>query len=308
MRAFLFPGQASQYIGMAADLYDEFEIVREYFDKADEILGLDLKSTCFNGPDEKLVRTEYTQPAIFVHSVAIDAILKKAGFRPQVAAGHSLGEYSALVSAGVLSFEDGLKAVKLRSQLMQKCCDEYPGTMAAVVGLSYDKVKDIINDIEGVVPANYNSPEQVAISGFAHSVETACERLKETGAKRAIMLAVNGAYHSPLMRYAKEKMAEYINSLEFGKFDFPVVANVTAETIDDPAKMKSLLIEQIISPVLWYPTIEMILEKGIREFYEVGPGKVLQGLLKRFLKVEQYSIYSLDKAEQINIVIGAEVG
>jgi [acyl-carrier-protein] S-malonyltransferase len=308
MRAFLFPGQASQYVGMAADLYDEFEIVREYFDKADEILNLDLKSTCFNGPDEKLVRTEYTQPAIFVHSVAINAILKKTGFRPQVAAGHSLGEYSALVSAGVLSFEDGLKAVKLRSQLMQKCCDEYPGTMAAIVGLSYDKVKDIINDIEGVVPANYNSPEQVAISGFTHSVEIACERLKETGAKRAIMLAVNGAYHSPLMRYAKEKMAEYINSLEFGKFDFPVVANVTAVTIDDPVKMKSLLIEQIISPVLWYPTIEMILEKGVREFYEVGPGKVLQGLLKRSLKVEQYSIYNLDKAKQINIVIRAEVG
>ncbi|OQX91831.1 MAG: [acyl-carrier-protein] S-malonyltransferase [candidate division Zixibacteria bacterium 4484_95] len=308
MRAFLFPGQASQYVGMAADLYSEFEIVREYFDKADDILNMDLKRTCFNGPDEKLVRTEYTQPAIFVHSVAVDAILRKVGFRPQLAAGHSLGEYSALVSAGVLSFEDGLKTVKLRSQLMQKCCDEYPGTMAAIVGLSYDKVKDVVNDIDGVVPANYNSPEQVAISGFTHSVETACDKLKETGAKRAIMLAVSGAYHSPQMQYAKEKMAEYINSLEFGKFDFPVIANVTAEAVDNPAKIKSLLCEQIISPVLWYPSILLMMKKGVREFYEVGPGKVLKGLLKRFLKGEQYSIFNLDKVEQVNIVIGAEVG
>lgn len=308
MRAFLFPGQASQYVGMAADLYDEFEIVREYFDKADDILGLDLKNTCFSGPDEKLVRTEYTQPAIFVHSLAIDAILKEAGFRPQIAAGHSLGEYSALVSAGVLSFEDGLRAVKLRSQLMQKCCDEYPGTMAAIVGMSYEDVKAVVSDIEGVVPANYNSPDQVAISGFAHSVETACVKLQKAGAKRAIMLAVNGAYHSPLMRYAKGRMAEYIDSLEFGRFDFPVVANVTAEAIDNPAEMKSLLIMQIISPVLWYPTIEGMYKNKVKEFYEVGPGKILQGLMKRSLKSKQCSIYGLDKVEQVKTIIGAKVG
>lgn len=307
MRAFLFPGQASQYVGMVADLYDEFEIVKEYFDKADDILGLDLKSTCFNGPDEKLIRTEYTQPAIFVHSLAIDAILKEAGFRPQIAAGHSLGEYSALVSAGALSFEDGLEAVKLRSQLMQKCCDDYPGTMAAIVGMSYDKVKEVISDVEGVVPANYNSPDQVAISGFMNSVETACVKLQEAGAKRAIILAVNGAYHSPLMQYAKERMAEYIDSLKFGKFDFPVVANVTAEVIDNPEKMKSLLSMQIISPILWFPTIEVMYKKGVREFYEVGPGKVLQGLLKRSLESKQYSAYGLGKVEQVNTIIGAKV-
>ncbi|MCP4582341.1 MAG: ACP S-malonyltransferase [candidate division Zixibacteria bacterium] len=307
MKAFLFPGQASQYVGMGKDLYSEFDLAREYFDKADEILGLDLKDTCFNGPGDKLVRTEYTQPAIFVHSVIVDALLKRAGRVPSMAAGHSLGEYSALVSAGVFSFEDGLQAVKLRSQLMQKCCDDNPGTMAAIVGLTFDRVKDAIGDMAGVAPANYNSPDQVAITGTIAGIETACEKLTEAGAKRAIKLAVGGAYHSQLMAYAKDELAVYIDSLEFGQFDFPVVANVTGKPVDNPARMKDLLTRQITSPVLWYPILESIYANEITDFYEVGPGKVLQGLLKRSLKGRDYSARGIDKVEQINNIIGEKV-
>jgi len=304
MKAFLFPGQASQYVGMAKDLYAEFDIAREYFDKADDILQLDLKHTCFEGPEEKLVRTEYTQPAIFVHSVIVDAILKKTGSRPQLAAGHSLGEYSALVSAGVFTFEEGLAAVKLRSQLMQKCCDDNPGTMAAIVGLTLQQVADVISGIDDVVPANYNSPSQVAISGTRQAVETTCEKLKNAGAKKTVMLAVGGAYHSPLMQYAGEKMTEFIESLNFNKFEFPVVANVSAELIDDPVKMKELLCEQVTSPVLWYPTIMRMDAFGIDEYYEVGPGKTLQGLLKRSLKGKQYSMTGVDRVEHLDKFVG----
>jgi len=307
MKAFIFPGQASQYVGMGQDLYIKFDLAREYFDKADDILGLDLKDTCFNGPDDKLVRTEYTQPAIFVHSVIIDAILKKAGIIPAIAAGHSLGEYSALVSAGVFSFDAGLRAVKIRSRLMQKCCDDYPGTMAAIVGLTFDKVKQAIESIDGVSPANYNSPDQVAITGTVGGVETACAKLKEAGARRAIMLAVGGAYHSPLMAYARDKLADYLDTLEFGKFNFPVVANVSGKPVDDPVEMKALLTEQITSPVLWYPTIQTIHAGGKNEFYEIGPGKVLQGLLKRSIDKDKYTARGIDKTEHINDLIGEKV-
>jgi [acyl-carrier-protein] S-malonyltransferase len=307
MKAFLFPGQASQYIGMGADLYKEFSIARDYFDRADDILGIDLKNVCFNGPEDRLLQTQYTQPAIFVHSVIVNDILKESGIRPQLAAGHSLGEYSALVSAGAISFEDGLKAVRLRSQLMQQCCDRYPGTMAAIVGLSLERVKEIINDIEGVVPANYNSPDQVAISGTKEAVAIACEKLKAEGAKRAIMLAVGGAYHSPLMAEAREGMAVYINMMEFNNFDFPVIANVNAEPIAEPYIMKKLLIEQITSPVLWYPTIKKMISLNITDYYEIGPGKVLQGLLKRSMGDFGYKAFGCDKVSDIESLIGARV-
>ena len=307
MRAFLFPGQASQYVGMAEDLYNTFDLARKYYDKADDILQLDLKKTCFEGPEEKLVRTEYTQPAIFVHSVIVDALLKEAGLKSDITAGHSLGEYSALVSAGVFSYEDGLNAVKLRSQLMQKCCDDNPGTMAVIVGLTLDQVRNEISGIDGVVPANYNSPSQVAISGEVEAVKAACEKLSNNGAKKTMLLAVGGAYHSPLMQYAKDRMTEYIDKLDFGNFDFPVIANVTAESVNDPVKMKKLLSEQITSPVLWYPTLEKMQSLGVTEYYEIGPGKVLQGLLKRSLKGKQFSMTGVDKAEHINNLIGAKV-
>jgi len=307
MKAFIFPGQASQYVGMARDLYSEFDIAKQYFDKADDLLRLDLKRTCFDGPEEKLIRTEYTQPAIFVHSVIIDAILKETGFSPRLAAGHSLGEYSALVSAGVFTFEEGLAAVKLRSQLMQKCCDDNPGTMAAIVGLTLQQVTDVISGIDGVVAANYNSPSQVAVSGIRQAVETACEMLKDTGAKKTVMLAVGGAYHSPLMNYAREKMTEFMESLTFSSFEFPVVANVSAELVDDPVKMKELLCEQITSPVLWYPSIMKMDAFGIEDYYEIGPGKVLQGLLKRSLKGKKYSMTGIDRVEHINKFFGEKV-
>ena len=292
---------------MGLDLYREFPIAHDYFDRANAILGFDLKDACFNGPEDKLVRTEYTQPAIFVHSVIVNEILRESGQRPQVVAGHSLGEYSALVSAGVLTFEDGLRTVKLRSQLMQQCCDRYPGTMAAIVGLSLDQVKDIIHDIDGVVPANFNSPDQVAISGSKEGVGIACEKLKARGAKRAIMLAVGGAYHSPMMTDAKEGMAGHLNILEFNNFDFPVIANVTAEPITDPFTMKMLLMEQIIAPVLWYPTLQRMISLGITEFYEIGPGKVLQGLLKKSLREHQYKAFGADKVADIENLLGARV-
>jgi [acyl-carrier-protein] S-malonyltransferase len=307
MKAFLFPGQASQYVGMGSDLYSEFSIARKYFDLADEILEMDLKNVCFYGPEDKLVQTRYTQPAIFVHSTVVNEILKEAGIRPQLSAGHSLGEYSALVSAGAISFEDGLKAVKLRSQLMQQCCDRYPGTMAAIVGLSLEQVKDIIKDIDGVVPANFNSPDQVAISGNKESVGIACEKLKAGGAKRTIMLAVGGAYHSPLMAEAREGMAAHINLIEFNNFDFPVIANVTAEPIAEPFTMKKLLIEQITAPVLWYPTIQKMISLNITEYFEIGPGKVLQGLLKRSMGNIEYKAIGCDRVSDIESLIGARV-
>lgn len=307
MRAFLFPGQASQYVGMGADLYKAFDVGRRYIDYADESLGLPLKKICFEGPEELLVRTEITQPAIFVHSAIVDAILKENDFRPSIVAGHSLGEYSALVSAGALSFEDGLKAVIARSAQMQKCCDKFPGTMAAIVGMSLEEVKNGIADIEGVVPANYNSPDQVAISGRKDSVVKACEKLKNLGAKRAIPLAVGGAYHSPLMEEAKEAMAMVIESLEFHELECPIVANVSAEPVSDIQTIKRLLIEQITSPVLWYPSVEKIYQRGVREFIEIGPGKVLQGLLKRCLSGKEFTATGVDKVTDIQELIGARV-
>ena len=299
--AFLFPGQASQYVGMAKDLFESFEEIRDMFNRASEILEYDLTDVCFNGPEEKLKQTAYTQPAVFAHSCAVDRILKSNGIIPDAAAGHSLGEYSALVSSGAFDFESGMKAVAARSRAMQKDCDDNPGTMAAIIGLDYDEVAEILESVEGnVVPANYNSPGQVVIAGEIDAVNTACQVLKEKGAKRAMLIPVGGAYHSSLMNSSSEIMRKIINTdLKLSQLEFPVYSNVSAEPVSDPGKFKSLLSNQIGSPVQWYPIMSNMYDNGIRRFVEVGPGNVLQGLAKRSLKYDDLELNGIDNHKNL---------
>jgi len=300
--AFIFPGQASQYVGMAGDIYDEFDQVKELFEKASNILEYDLADVCFNGPEEKLTRTAYTQPAVFAHSCAMNSMLREYGFAPQAAAGHSLGEYSALVCAGAMSFESAMRAIAIRSKAMQQDCNDNPGTMAAVLGLDLERIEAVLKGISGiVVPANLNSPGQVVIAGETAAVNDACERLKEAGAKRAMPIPVGGAYHSPLMNNSSKIVARYINEeLAISDFDCPVYSNVSACSISDPAEYKSLLSRQISSPVLWYPIVENMYRDGVRSFVEIGPGKVLQGLVKKTLKDGDAEIIGVDTLEQFD--------
>ncbi len=298
--AFIFPGQGSQYVGMAKDLYESSSEVKELYAKASEILEYDLTKVCFEGPEELLVQTKYTQPAIFVHSMSLWLFLKKEGILPSFVAGHSLGEYSAAVCAGFFSFDDGLKAVKYRSLLMQKACDKEKGTMAAIIGLSGEKVLDLCKQASnyGIIqPANFNSPDQVAITGDLKGVEKGVELAKEFGARRAMLLSVGGAYHSPLMALAKEGMAEVLDSVKINPGQVPLIANVTATPTRDPVELKYLLIEQITSSVLWYQSMECLFGQGIRDFVEIGPGKVLQGLLKRSFK--DVNLFGIDKVTDL---------
>lgn len=281
MKALVFPGQGSQYVGMGIDLYESRKDIKDLMDSANHILGFDILSVMFSGTDEDLKKTEVTQPAIFIYSVAALKALNN-GSTPSMVAGHSLGEFSALVANGVLSFEDGLKLVATRAKAMQEACDANPSSMAAILGLADDLVEKICEDTPGiVVPANYNCPGQLVISGETSAVEMACEKMKEAGAKRALLLPVNGAFHSPLMQPAQEKLAEAINNTKFYKPTMDIYQNITTTAVENPEEIKLNLIAQLTGPVKWTQSVQNMIKKGATSFVEVGPGKTLQGLIKK---------------------------
>jgi [acyl-carrier-protein] S-malonyltransferase len=281
MKAYIFPGQGAQFEGMGKDLYDSSSDARGWFEEADRILGFDISDIMFNGTAEQLKQTKVTQPAIFLHSV-IKARLLEGDFQPAMVAGHSLGEFSALVSVNALSFIDGLRLVQIRALAMQRACEAKPSTMAAILGLDDKVVEDICNDIDGVVvPANYNSPGQLVISGEWTAVELACAKAKEAGAKRALILPVGGAFHSPLMAMAREELAAAIEKTHFEVPRCAIYQNVTAKAERNPTHIKQNLIAQLTGPVRWTQTVQNMVADGATNFIEVGPGKVLQGLVKK---------------------------
>ncbi|GAB4248207.1 MAG: ACP S-malonyltransferase [Vicingaceae bacterium] len=281
MKAYVFPGQGSQFSGMGKDLYEAHTIAKEMFEQANEILGFRITDVMFSGTDEALKQTKVTQPAIFLHSVILAKTLGD-DFKPDMVAGHSLGEFSALVANKCLNFEDGLKLVYQRAMAMQKACEAVPSTMAAVLGLEDEVIEKICAEIDGVVvPANYNCPGQLVISGEVNAVNEACEKLKEAGAKRALLLPVGGAFHSPLMAPAKEELKKAIENTSFNNPICPIYQNVTASAVINPEEIKINLIEQLTAPVKWTQTMQQMLADGVTQVIEVGPGKVLQGLFKK---------------------------
>ena len=290
MKAYVFPGQGAQFSGMGADLYEKYPQAKEMFDKADEILGFQISKIMFSGTDEELRQTKVTQPAVFLHSVVLAKVLGD-NFKPDMVAGHSLGEFSALVAAGAMNFEDGLRLVSKRALAMQKACEAVPSTMAAVLALPDEKVEEICAATEGVVvPAIYNCPGQLVISGEIPAVDAACEAAKAAGAKRALRLPVGGAFHSPLMEPAREELAKAIAETPFSKPVCPVYQNVSTTAVTDPEEIKKNLIAQLTAPVKWTQSVRNMVADGATVFVEVGPGKVLQGLVKKIEpSVEAYS-------------------
>ena len=281
MRAYIFPGQGAQYSGMGLDLYNDSSLAKDLFAKANNILEFDITEIMFNGSSEDLKQTKVTQPAIFLHSVILAKTLGN-NFKPDMVAGHSLGEFSALVANNTLNFEDGLKLVSERAQAMQKACDNNPGTMAAVLALENSVVENICEETEGVVvAANYNCPGQLVISGEIKAIDLACEKLKEQGARRALVLPVGGAFHSPLMEEAKQELENAINNTTFNKPLCPIYQNVTSFAVSDQMKIKENLIAQLTSPVKWTQSIQKMAADGATNFIELGPGKVLQGLARK---------------------------
>jgi len=284
--AYLFPGQGSQFVGMGKELYDSNPEAAKYFDDTNEILGIDLKSIMFEGPQEKLTQTEFTQPAIFLHSVAL---FKTLDATPDMVAGHSLGEFSALVASGAVSFEDALKIVRRRGELMQKAGTDNPGTMAAVIGMDDEAVEKVCAQAteesgKEVIAANYNCPGQLVISGYQEAVEKAVELAKENGARMAKLLPVSGAFHSSLMQPAYDGLKNQLEKLEINETNCPIYSNYTAEQTTDPEEIRSNLLNQLLNPVRWTQTLNNMSTNGADAFVEVGPGKVLQGLVKRTLK------------------------
>ena len=281
MKAYVFPGQGAQFTGMGKDLYDSSDLAKEMFNKANEVLGFDIVKIMFEGSEEELKQTKVTQPSIFLHSTILAACLGEE-FQPDMVAGHSLGEFSALVANGTLNFQDGLKLVYQRALAMQKACEVEPSTMAAILGLEDEVVETICASIDGVVvAANYNCPGQLVISGSVKAVEIACEKLTEAGAKRALLLPVGGAFHSPLMEPAREELAAAIEQTVFNTPKCPVYQNVTASAVSNPDEIKKNLVFQLTAPVKWTQTMNQMIADGASEVIEVGPGKVLQGLFKK---------------------------
>lgn len=281
MKAYVFPGQGAQFVGMGKDLYETNAEARELFDKANDILGFRITDLMFEGTEEDLKQTKVTQPAIFLHSVLLAKSLGD-DFKPDMVAGHSLGEFSALVAAGALSFEEGLRLVSARAHAMQKACEARPSTMAAVLALPDEKVEELCKEVNDVVaPANFNCPGQVVISGTLEGIDAACEKMLAAGAKRAMKLKVGGAFHSPLMQPAQEELAEAIAKADFKTPVCPVYQNVDAKPHTDPEEIKANLIKQLTAPVRWTQDVEAMIDDGADEFIELGPGSVLQGLVKK---------------------------
>ena len=289
MKAYIFPGQGAQFVGMGLDLYENHSEAQELFEKANEILGFSITDIMFEGTAEDLKQTKVTQPAIFLHSVILSKVLGES-FKPDMVAGHSLGEFSALVANGALNFEDGLKLVSQRALAMQKACEIQPSTMAAVLGLEDEVVEKICAETEGiVVPANYNCPGQLVISGEVDAVNIACEKMKEAGARRALLLPVGGAFHSPLMEPAREELAAAIEATDLKVPSCPIYQNVTTTAVSDAEEIKKNLILQLTAPVKWTQSVQQMVKDGASEFVEVGPGKVLQGLVKKIHKEAETS-------------------
>jgi len=294
MNAYIFPGQGAQFSGMGLDLYENSPLAQELFEKANEILGFSITDTMFEGSAEDLKETKVTQPAIFLHSVILAKTLGDS-FKPDMVAGHSLGEFSALVAAGALTFEDGLRLVSQRALAMQKACELQPSTMAAVLGLEDDIVEKICTTTDGiVVAANYNCPGQLVISGEIEAINKACESLKEEGARRALVLPVGGAFHSPMMEPAREELAAAIENTTFSKPNCPIYQNVTASAVTDENEIKANLISQLTAPVRWTQSIQQMIKDGATLFTEVGPGKVLQGLVRKIEREAQTASATLE--------------
>ncbi|MBN1153717.1 ACP S-malonyltransferase [candidate division KSB1 bacterium] len=302
-KAFLYPGQASQYVGMGKDLYEHYEKARTIFDRAQAFLGFDLKRVCFEGPEEELKQTRITQPAIFIHSYIVTQLLKDKNMLPDFVAGHSLGEYSALVAAGVLSFEDALNVVKIRGEQMQKAGEIHPGTMAAIIGLGEAELAQLCQQASqvGVVKiANYNSPGQLVVSGSVEGVKEVMKAANEKGAKRVIELVVSGAFHSPLMEDAQNGLKQALAEAKFGDALIPVYPNVTAKATVEAEELRKSSFLQLTHPVLWTDIIQNIIAAGAEQFYEIGPEKVLTGLLKRINR--DYSCVAVGTVEQLDTI------